>query len=187
MVHILGACQTAPLRSRLRKRFRAGRVGGDRSALASSNRTCGFPASGSPEQVVSGMHRRLRRAPVAQHQPKSLDVRIPAHALRRAIRPLTAPLQVAGSDGRVRTSQSRQRPRADTRNRSSWPSLPDADSASPVTAATGCDSDSYRSGSATSPAPDPPASTTGASSDIRSNVTTLRSAMRCRTHASKRS
>jgi hypothetical protein len=62
--------------------------------LPSSNRTCGFPASGSPEQVASSMRRRLRHALVEQHQPKTLEMLIPTHALRRSIRPLTAPLQV---------------------------------------------------------------------------------------------
>jgi hypothetical protein len=62
--------------------------------LRSSNRTCGFPASGSPEQVASSMRRRWGRALVEQHQSETLEVFVPAHAFWRTIRPLTAPLQV---------------------------------------------------------------------------------------------
>ena len=62
--------------------------------LPSSNRTCRFPASGSPEQVASSMRRLRRRKAVQQHKPKFLDVLIPPDVRRRTIRPLTAPLQV---------------------------------------------------------------------------------------------
>src|SRR2546430_7052858 len=64
--------------------------------LPSSNRTCGFPASGSPEEVALGMRRPPPRTVelVQQYQTERLEMLIPAHGLRRTVRPLTPPLQM---------------------------------------------------------------------------------------------
>ena len=65
-----------------------------RLTLPSSNRRCGFPASGTPESS------RLRhaRAPIRTgepaHQPRPLEMPVPRFSFRRVIGPLTAPFKM---------------------------------------------------------------------------------------------